>query len=176
MKKILLALFLLTYFSVAYGQTDKITLHSGKIIDGNVVKVSDFTVTYKYANEDAEQTISKYAVAKIVFGKSGREEIVSAKIVINGEDDWKNVMMLEDNSATAGLTKVGEIRGKTSLINYRTAAGSDKKAEEKLKKAAAKDGCQFILLTSDKDAGLQASGSRGLGATQSIKKGIGYKY
>ena len=31
-------------------------------------------------------------------------------------------------------------------------------------------------MTSDKDAGLQSNGSRGLGGTQSAKKGIAYKY
>lgn len=173
-KAILAALLFVTTFT--YGQVDTIFLHNSKTVGGSVVKLSEFTVIFKYVNEDAEQTVSKYAVEKIIYGKSGRTENVSSKIDILSEEDWDKVMVLEDNAATAGLTKVGEIRGKTSLINYRTAAGSDKKSEEKLKKEAAKQGCQFVLITSDKDAGLQANGSRGLGATQSIKKGIGYKY
>ncbi len=175
MKAFLLALAV-SISTWAFSQSDKLYLHNGKTVEGTVVRNSEFTVIYKYVNEDAEQTISKYAVDKIIYGKSGRTETVSPKININSEDDWANVMILEDNAASAGLTKIGEIRGKTSLINYRTAAGSDKKAEEKLKKEAAKQGCQFVILTSDKDAGLQSNGSRNWGGVQSIKKGIGYKY
>lgn len=108
-----------------------------------------------------------------MYGKSGRTETVSPKITINAEDDWANVIIIEDNAASAGLTKIGGIRGKTSLINYRTAAGSDKKAEEKVKKEAAKQGCQFVIMTSDKDVGLQSNGSRSWGGIQSIKKESG---
>jgi sRNA-binding regulator protein Hfq len=175
MKTFLVALAI-SISTMAFSQADKLYLHNGKTVEGSVVRNTEFTVIYKYVNEDAEQTISKYAVEKIVYGKSGRTETVSPKITINSEDDWANVMILEDNAASAGLTKIGEIRGKTSLINYRTAAGSDKKAEEKLKKEAAKQGCQFVIMTSDKDAGLQSNGSRSWGGIQSIKKGIGYKY
>lgn len=176
MKSFFLAALSFCISTWAFSQSDKLFLHNGKTIDGNVVRNTEFTVVYKYVNEDAEQTISKYAVDKIVYGKSGRTETVTPKITINSENDWANVMILEDNSASAGLTKVGELRGKTSLINYRTAAGSDKKAEEKLKKEAAKQGCQFVIMTSDKDAGLQSNGSRSWGGIQSIKKGLGYKY
>ena len=139
MKKVLLSLaFMCVFFITAFGQADKITLNNGKTVEGSIVKVTEFTVIFKYVNEDAEQTVSKYLVEKIVYGKSGRVENLSPKIVISSEDDWEKVIILEDNSATAGLTKVGEIKGKTSLINYRTASGNDRKAEEKLKKEAAK--------------------------------------
>lgn len=177
MKKVFLSLaFMCAMIISVFGQADKITLNNGKTVDGSIVRVTEFTVIFKYINEDAEQTVSKYLVEKIVYGKSGRIENLSPKIVVASEDDWEKVIILEDNAATAGLTKVGEIKGKTSLINYRTASGNDRKAEEKLKKEAAKIGCQFILMTSDKDAGLQSNGSRGLGGTQSAKKGIAYKY
>jgi sRNA-binding regulator protein Hfq len=175
MKSLLLTLFVCLSI-VGFSQADKLYLHNGKTVEGSVVRNSEFTVIYKYVNEDAEQTISKYAVDKIVYGKSGRTEILSPKINVRSEDDWSSVMILEDNAASAGLTKIGEVRGKTSLINYRTAAGSDKKAEEKLKREAAKQGCHFVILTSDKDAGMQSNGSRNWGGVQSMKKGIGYKY
>ena len=57
----------------AFSQNDKISLHSGKVIEGNVVRVGEFTVVFKYVSEDAEQTVSKYAVSKITYGKSGRK-------------------------------------------------------------------------------------------------------
>ncbi len=174
--KALFVILSLCIASFSFAQADKLYLHSGKTVDANVVRVADYAIIYKYVNEDAEQTISKYCVEKIVYGKSGRTEDVTKKIVVNSKDDWQNVVILEDKAAATGLTKVGDIRGKTSLINYRTAAGNDKKAEEKLKKEAAEQGSPFVLLTSDKDAGLQSGFSRGLGGTQSTKKGIAYKY
>ncbi|HVX26474.1 MAG TPA: hypothetical protein VHB70_09050 [Parafilimonas sp.] len=168
MQKIFLALAL--FFSVAVSaQNDKIYMHNGKVIDGTVVQIGDFTLVFKYANEDAEQTVSKYAVEKIIYGKSGREEKVTDKISVASKDDWENVVILEDKSEVAGLTKVDEIKGKTSgWISYRTGAGKDKKSEERLKQGAAELGCQFVLVTADKDPSLVNPSS--------IKKGIAYKY
>ena len=40
--------------------------------------------------------------------------------------------------------------------------------------AAAKEGCPFILMTADKST--VGASSNGLGGSQNIKKGIGYKY
>jgi sRNA-binding regulator protein Hfq len=175
MKSLLVALCLFVT-TLASAQADKIFLHNGKTVEGSVVKVAEFTIVYKYLNEDAEQTISKYGVNKIVYGKSGRSEEITKKIVVSSKDDWESVVILEDKTAVSGLSKVGEIRGKTSMINYRTAAGGDKKAQEKLKKEAAEQGCPFILITSDKDAGMAGGTSRGFGGVQSMKSGIAYKY
>ena len=66
----------------AFSQNDKIFMHNGKTIEGSVVRIAEFTVIFKYANEDAEQTVGKYAVEKIVYGKSGREEKVTDKIAV----------------------------------------------------------------------------------------------
>src|ERR1044072_3477501 len=168
MKNFLLAVALLIS-SAAFSQNDKIFMHNGKTVEGSVVRVAEFTIVFKYANEDAEQTVGKYAVDKIIYGKSGREEKISDKIVVSSKTDWDKVVLLEDKSQVAGLTKVDEIKGKTAFINYRTAAGSDKKAEQKLKEGAAEKGCQFILMTSDKDLNLTGAGSsNSLGSTQSI--------
>jgi hypothetical protein len=161
---------------IATAQTDKLYLHNGKTIDGSIVRLTEFTVVYKNANEDAERTTSRYSVNKIVYGKNGRTEVISPKINIDAKDDWKNVVILEDNAAAAGLTKVGEVMGNTSFFNYRSAAGSNRKAEEKLKKEACDQRCQFILITSDKDINLPINKNTGLGNTQSIKKGIAYTY
>lgn len=155
-------------------QVDKIYKHNGEVVDGKVIKLEEYTVIFKYDGEDAENTLSKYAIEKIVYGKSGRVEEVTEKIVVNGEDDWEKVVILEDKAYIAGLKKGDEVRGKTGLINYHTGNTGDKKAEKKLKMAAAAMGCPFILQTADK-ATVGAS-SNSLGGSQVIKKGIGYKY
>jgi len=175
MKNVFLALFLLISVA-ALSQTDKIYMHNGKTIEGSVMRVAKFTIVFKYANEDAEQTVGKYAVEKIIYGKSSREEKITDKIAVFSKDDWEKVVILIDKSEVAGLTKVDEVKGKTAMINYRTAAGSSAKAEKDLKQKAADMGCAFILMTSDKDADLSGRSGRGLGGTQSMKAGVAYKY
>ena len=160
--------------TIANAQVDVITKHNGEIVKGKVVKVEEYTVVYKYDGEDAENSIGKYAIEKIVYGKSGRVEQVTDKIVVSTEDDWEKVVILEDKAYIAGLKKGEEVRGKTGLINYHTGNTGDKKAEKKLKMAAAAIGCPFVLMTSDKTT--SGYNSNQLGGSQAIKKGIGYKY
>ncbi len=155
-------------------QVDKIYKHNGEVVEGKVIKLEEYTVIFKYDGEDAENTISKYAIEKIVYGKSGRVEEVTEKIVINGEADWEKVVILEDKAYISGLKKVDELRGKTGLINFHTGNTGDKKAEKKLKMEAAKMGCPFILQTADKTT--VGANSNALGGSQAIKKGVGYKY
>ncbi len=160
--------------TVSSAQVDKIFKHSGETVSGKVVKLEEYTVVFKYDGEDAENTIGKYAIEKIIYGKSGRVEEVTQKIVINGENDWEKVVILEDKSYIAGLKKVDEVRGKTGLINFQTGNTGDKKAEKKLKMAAAALGCPFVLQTADKTT--VGANSNAIGGSQAIKKGIAYKY
>ncbi len=173
MKNFLL-LMLLTASSAIFAQTDKIYKHSGEVVDGKVIRLDEYVVVFRYDGEDAENSIGKYAIEKIVYGKSGRTEEVSEKIIINGEADWEKVVILEEKSYIAGLKKEGEVRGKTGLINFQTGNTGDKKAEKKLKMEAAKANCPFILLTADKAT--VGANSNALGGSQNIKKGVAYKY
>ena len=170
MKKIFLS-FVATLIAVfCFAQTaDKMLRHSGESIEITVVKVGEQTIIYKYPNEDAEQTIGKYAVAKITYGKSGRVETISEKIAVSGKSDWENVLILTDASQVIGLKKGEEVKGKTSgLISYNSAGSADKKATKRIKEDAADLGAPFILMVSDK--------ADGFGVKQSIKKGFTYTY
>lgn len=173
MKKIITILLILLA-GIVHAQTDKIYKHSGETIDGKVIRLDEYTVVYKYDGEDAENTISKYAIQKIVYGKTGRVEDVTEKIEINSKEDWEKVIILEEKSYIAGLKKGEDVRGKTGLINYHSGNSGDKKAEKKLKMDAAEKGYAFILMTADKST--VGASSNGLGGSQQIKKGIGYKY
>jgi sRNA-binding regulator protein Hfq len=174
MKKIILLLAMLISGAMANAQVDTITKHNGEVVKGKVIKIEEYTIVFKYDGEDAENTLSKYAVEKIVYGKTGRVEDVTEKIVVSSEDDWEKVVILEDKAFIAGLKKGEELRGKTGLINYHTGNTADKKAEKKLKMAAAALGFPFVLQTADKTT--TGYNSNQLGGSQAIKKGIGYKY
>jgi hypothetical protein len=170
MRKIFLSLIGSLLILSAFSQ-DKMYKHAGDKIDVKIVKVAEFTIVYKYPGEDAEQTIGKLAVAKIVYG-SGRTEQISDKVVVNGKDDWEAVQIIEDKSQVIGLKKKDEIRGKTSgFLNYNSAGTADKKATRKLKEAAAELGSPFILMTADNDARAGNGGTN-----QGIKKGFAYSY
>src|SRR5437867_11513279 len=101
MKNLFLALSLLVSVA-ALSQNDKISMHNGKIIEGTVIRVAEFTIVFKYANEDAEQTVGKYAVEKIIYGKSSREEKITDKIAVFSKDDWEKVVILIDKSEVTG--------------------------------------------------------------------------
>jgi len=174
MKKFLLMVVFALSLNIANAQNDKIYKHSGETVEGKVIRLDEYTIVFKYDGEDAENTIGKYAVEKIIYGKTKRQEDVTEKIVINGEDDWEKVVILEDKGYISGLKKVGEVRGKTGLINFQTGNTGDKKAQKKLKMDAAKQGCPFVLLTADKTT--VGANSNALGGSQAIKTGVAYKY
>jgi hypothetical protein len=172
-KNLILVILIFGALSI-YAQSDVVTRHNGEVIKGNVIRTNEYTIVYSYENETAENTISKYAVEKIVYGKSGRVEKVTDKIIVNGESDWEKVIILEEKAYIAGLIKVEEIRGKTAFINMQTGNTGDKKALKKLKMAASALNCPFILITSEKTT--VGSKSNELGGTQSMKTGFAYKY
>ena len=152
-----------------FAQNDAMVKHSGEKLEVKVIKVGETTIAYKYPGEDAEQTIGKFAVASIVYGTSGRKEVISEKIVVSGKGDWEKVQILTDKVQVLGLKKGEEVRGKTSgMLSYNTAGSADKKATKKIKEAAAEDGAPFVLMTSDKNDGF--------GVKQSIKNGVAYSY
>ncbi|MGC4058407.1 MAG: hypothetical protein QM743_09880 [Chitinophagaceae bacterium] len=173
MKKQLFSFLVMLLPFCVSAQSDVIKKHNGETVNGKVISVDEYTITFVYDGEEARNTLSKYAIEKITY-KSGRVEEVSEKINVRGEDDWEKVVILEDKSYIAGLKKAEEVRGKTGLINYHTGNTADKKAEKKLKMAAAEIHCPFILLTADKAT--VGSSSNQLGGSQAIKKGIAYKY
>jgi hypothetical protein len=173
MKKIILTLFavLVTVFTFAQTTTvnDKMTKHSGEVLEVKVISVGETTITYKYPGEDAEQTIGKLAVAFITYGGSGRKEAISDEVDVSGKDDWEKVQIITDPSQVLGLKKGDEVKGKTAgMLSYNSAASADKKATRRIQEAAAELGAPFVLMTSDK--------SDGFGVKQSIKNGVTYTY
>lgn len=97
MKRYIFVCFLFAIGSV-FGKSDKIYKHTGETVLGKVIKLEEYTIVFQYDKEDAKNTIGKYALEKIVYGKSGRTEVVSQKIIVAGEDDWQKVVILEDRS------------------------------------------------------------------------------
>lgn len=176
MKKLFFALAAMLFSFASFAQADVIYLHNGKTVTGTVAKVGEHTIVFKYMNEDVEQVLGKYAVDHIIFGKSGRQQDVTPKLHVYSEQDWENVMIVENPDDIAGLVRVDEIRGKTAFINMHTGAGSDNSALRKIKKEAAGRGCAFVLITSEKEIDRKSYQGGSLGQVQSIKRGVCYGY
>lgn len=170
MKTLMLSMLASMLMFSSFSQTaDKMQKHSGETLEVKIIKVGETTISYAYPGEDAEQTVGKFAVASITYGKSGRKEAISEKVVISGKEDWEKVEIVTDKSQVIGLVKGEELKGKTSgLLSYNTAGSADKKATKRIKEDAAEKGAPFILMTSDK--------SDGFGVKQAMKKGIAYSY
>lgn len=169
MKKLIafLALAMMSVATFAADTPDKLYKHSGEVVDAKIIRVGEYTITFAYVGETAEQVVSKYAINKIVYA-SGRSEKITDKIVVGSEDEWESVIVLEDKEQTVGLSKKEEISGKTSgLFSYQTFASADKKALKKMKQAAAKIGCPFVFISSDKN---------NVATTQALKRGFAYGY
>ncbi len=71
--------------------------------------MEEYAIVFKYDGEGAENTLSKYAIQKTVYGKSGRVQDVTEKIIVSTEDDWEKVIVLEEKSYTARLKIVEEV-------------------------------------------------------------------
>jgi hypothetical protein len=170
----LVIVFFLVSAITTFAQSDIIIRHNGDTIKGKLIRINEYTVVYSYDNESAENTLSRYAIEKIIHGQSGRVENITEKIVVTSEADWEKVIVLEEKSYIAGLKKVEEIRGQTAYINMQTGNTGDKKALQKLKRAAATLQCPFVLITSEKTT--VGAESNTLGGSQSIKTGVAYKY
>jgi len=130
----------------ARAQSDSIYLHNGSKIACTVLKTTETSVSFHYENETAEQTYGKYAVWKVVFGKSGRVQKMSKKIRLDADDGWENVEIVENPDELAGLNNAGEVEFNMGIFVINTPQGEENKAKRTLKKQAAKKGCQFILM------------------------------
>ena len=128
-------------------QPDKVYLHTGDIWKVSVIELTDTGVKYKFQGEDLVNNISKLLVERIEFS-SGRTQKITDKVVIEGEADWEKVQITNIAEEIKGLTRKGEVHSKSTGA-WGAASNAKKvymKAEEKLKKEAAKLGAHSIYM------------------------------
>jgi hypothetical protein len=130
-------------FQLAFAQ-DIIVRHSGSKVEAKVNYVTESVVVYTIPGESNSWKLGKAEVEKIIY-RSGRVELISQKIVINGHDDWEKVILTSNPLSVVGLVKKGEIKVKTGRESY-GAASFESKEIEKMKKLAADMGAHVILV------------------------------
>lgn len=67
---------------------------------------------------------------------------------INGEEDWEKVIITRNPDDVKGLQRVGSVEGKASAL-YGGQRKLRKKATEKIKREAAKQGASIVLISLD---------------------------
>jgi hypothetical protein len=173
MKNLILLCFF--FLALSVNAQDVLKLHNGSTIDCKVKSTDGSIITFVYTGEELIQKISKIAINSIKFA-SGRTQVITEKIDLSGEDAFQNGILTKNLDDVEGLTRIGEVKGKTAFISYRSGANADKKSEERLKQDCLKIGGVVVLVTEDKDYAVGKTYEKGLGSSQTRMVGVAYKY
>jgi hypothetical protein len=161
MKKILI-LFSLTIITIDANcqeviKNDTLFKLNEEIIVCKVTNISEFEIVYSFVGESLTNTISKKQLKEIHFG-SGRVQKISDLIAINGEEDWEKVQLTTLQIDVVGLTKKGEVKGKAMGTALANMTKVKKRAEEQIKREAAKLGAHIVFMqaynTTDSQPGI----------------------
>jgi hypothetical protein len=153
--KIILAVMAVLFTATLFAQTHEIIKHNGGKLEVNYIKTDNNIVYYALPNSMEEYKISRYAVAQLNEKAKNNSKVVSEMIILADNLDYKKVVVLKE-SETIGLTKSENLKGYHSIAKGETRWSLAQIGEKQLKQNAAKKGCQFIVITSNKKDNLTA--------------------
>lgn len=153
--KNILAVIAVLFTAQLFAQTHQIIKHNDEKLDVNYIKMENNIVYYTLPNSMKEHKISRYAVAQLNEKAKNNSKIVSEKINLAENLDYKKVVVLKE-SETIGLTKSESLKGYHSIAKGETRWSLAQIGEKKLKQNAAKKGYQFIVITSNEKDNLKA--------------------
>lgn len=145
MKTYLTAFSLL--FSLSFlAQTHVIVKHNGERIKANYIKTNNNIIYYNSGQDQINQTISTYAVAELVDATTNVSTKISDKIIVNGEQDYKKVIVIAPN-ATTGLSNTPIDFKLKNRVKGQTPIAIEQQNINTLKRNAAKQGFPFVAFT-----------------------------
>ena len=154
-------------FAQEAAKTDKIVKVNGETVAAKVTAVTDHDVSFVYPGEEVVNVLIINQVKEVDFA-SGRVQKLTERVEIHNENDWGKVTITTVAGDVKGLVAKGDVVGTAiPMTAFSSQANMDERANEKLKRKAAKLGAHIILLTSD-----QAS----MMAGKTVKKGVAYGY
>jgi len=153
-----------------FGQ-DKIITHTDDVIDCKVVETSETGVKFKYPNEDVVASLSNNIVHKIIFS-SGREQVISERVVVTGVEDWEKVQVTNSESEVAGLRRVATFAERAQGSSWTNEGKLEQKVLSRIKKDAAAKGCHMLLILTTKGK----SGGGPYSYANSSMTAVGYSY
>lgn len=151
MKIIMTYLGILILSSSYLSAQDLLIYRNGDTLSVEIVRSTPDIVEFKYENEELINEEYKNALLKIVY-ESGREEFCSSEsnlVKINGIDDWEKVILTTNHDDVRGLTKVGEVVGKSGWGGLLAQRAGNKDARKQIKKQAAKLNASLVLIQQD---------------------------
>ncbi len=156
---ILLAIFFSNFLMFSQ---DIVIKRNGDTLKVNITKSTPDIIEFTYPNESIINSEYKNSIEKIIYA-SGRIEICSqAKklAVVKGVEDWEKVEITTNPEDVKGMTKLGEVVGKSYWGGIAAQGLGDKKAREWIKKDAAKMGASIVFLQekADKFGGVKLVG------------------
>jgi hypothetical protein len=151
--KNLILLTLLFHLVQFVNAQDKIIKRNGDTLKVKIVQSTPDMVEFTYPNEASINSEYKNSLIKIIYA-SGREENCAGEkklAIVNGEKDWEKVEITSNPDDVKGLTKLGEVIGKSGWGGAYAQGLGDKNARKDLKKNAAKLGASIVLLQDKPD-------------------------
>lgn len=149
MKTVVLVVFI-SAVGLALGQ-DLIYQSDGTALNCTVVEMNESGLKYRLPGETVLVTLSKYRMTRVVLA-SGREQEYPGLPKIRAQYDWKKVILTTNPDDVVGLTRVKEMKGKSSWGGNMASKG----AKRSIQKRAAEIGCPIVLLQ-DRTAGLMGT-------------------
>lgn len=132
---------------------DKIVKRNGDTLRVSVTKSTPDVVEFTYPNETTINSEYKNALTQVIYSSGRIEDCSSATklATITGPDDWEKVLITNNPDDVRGLTKLGEVSGKSGWGGLAAQGLGDKDARKKMKKNAAKVGAAIVLLQDKPD-------------------------
>lgn len=146
--KVFTLLFLLFGLKLfAQEQLDRIIKLDGTILRGNVMSIDDRHVRYSLPGRTNAILVQKSCVFEVKYA-SGRIELITPKVIVNGTADWKNVKFSANPSDTECLQFQGIVEGHTKeILGFLRLTRSDIPLVRKIKKQAARSKAHIIYLS-----------------------------
>ena len=155
MKISILTVFIL-FTSSLIAQTHQMLKHDGITIDINYIKTENNLVYFTLPQSLEEQSISKYAVAKLTEKSKNTPLIISEKIELNGKSDYGKVVVLQKHE-TLGLKESGIITSFYFGTKGEPSLSFSENGKKRLKQNAAQNRAPFIVILSNKPKDLKAA-------------------
>jgi hypothetical protein len=149
-----LILFTLLFHLIQFvNAQDKIIKRNGDTLNVKIVRSSPDMVEFTYPNETATNSEYKNSLSKIIYASGRIENCEEAKklAIVNGEKDWEKVEITTNVDDVKGLTKLGEVVGKSGWGGSYAQGLGDKEARKAIKKNAARLGASIVLLQEKAD-------------------------
>ena len=155
MKISVLTIFILITASLS-AQTHQMIKHDGATVDINFIKTENNLMYFSLPQSMEEQSISKYAVAKLTKKSNITLVMVSEKIQLNGKSNYDKVVVLQKHE-TLGLKESGIITSFYSGTKGESRLSFSENGKKRLKQNAAQNGAPFIVILSNKPKDLKAA-------------------